>query len=132
MAKAHLLPHLAGEALDLERRRVGVGELVGGANADLELARRHLGVDRLGRAAHDRAGDGDHVLGAERVPERERFGRLVGVEDELHEPGAVTQVDEDDAAVVAAAMDPAGDPNLGIDGVCRGRRRTTCRGSGWR
>ena len=40
VAKPHLLPHLAREALDLERRRVRVRELVRGADAELELAGR--------------------------------------------------------------------------------------------
>ena len=37
---------------------------------------------------------------------RERRG-AIGIADDLHEAFAVAQVDEDDAAVVAAAMDPA-------------------------
>ena len=57
----------------------------------------------------------DHVLGAQRVrgwrvPSR----RALGVEDELDDPGAVAQVDEDQAAVVTAAMDPAGDASAGV------------------
>ena len=39
------------------------------------------------------------------------------MEDELDEPGAVAEVDEDQAAVVAAAVHPAGDPRLGVDPV---------------
>ena len=39
------------------------------------------------------------------------------MEDELDDAGAVAQVDEDQAAVVAAAVDPAGDPGLGVDPV---------------
>ena len=77
----------------------------------------HLGVDGLGRAANDRARDGDHVLGAQRVAERERVACLVGVEDELDEPGPVPQVDEDEPAMVATAVDPARDPDLGIAAV---------------
>ena len=37
------------------------------------------------------------------------------MDDELHEPGAVAQVDEDQPAVVAAAMDPAGHPHRVAD-----------------
>ena len=37
------------------------------------------------------------------------------MEDELDDPGAVAQVDEDQAAVVAAAMDPAGDAHVLAD-----------------
>jgi hypothetical protein len=43
--------------------------------------------------------------------------RLVRVEDELHQAGAVAQVDEDQAAVVAAAVHPPRDPQLGVDAV---------------
>jgi hypothetical protein len=38
-----------------------------------------------------------------------RFGRGLGVEHELHDPGPVTQVDEDEPAMVAAAVNPARD-----------------------
>ena len=41
------------------------------------------------------------------------------MEDELDDAGAVAQVDEDQPAVVAAAVDPAGDPHLGIDPVAQ-------------
>src|SRR5204862_3832851 len=40
-----------------------------------------------------------------------------GGEDQLHEPGAVTQVDEDESAVVAAAVHPARHPHAGVDPV---------------
>ena len=51
------------------------------------------------------------------------------MEDELDDAGAVAQVDEDQAAVVAAAVDPAGDPRLGVDPVAAAPGRTRCRGS---
>ena len=51
------------------------------------------------------------------MAELERLPRLVRVEHELHQPGAVAEVDEDQAAVVAAAMHPAGDADLGVDAV---------------
>ena len=51
------------------------------------------------------------------------------MEDELDDAGAVAQVDEDQAAVVAAAVDPAGDPRLGVDPVAEHLRRTRCRGT---
>ena len=41
--------------------------------------------------------------------------RLLGVEGALHEPAAVAHVDEDQAAVVAAAVDPAGERDGGAD-----------------
>ncbi len=118
MAQARVLADLAGEALDLEGRRLGVGEQLGLGDLQLELARRQVGVDRLLRAADDRAGGAQHVLGAELVGRaRTASPAVVGVEDELDDAGAVAQVDEDQAAVVAAAVDPAGDPRLGVDAV---------------
>ena len=62
-------------------------------------------------------GDREHVLGPQAVRELERLPRLVGVEDELDEPGAVAQVDEHEPAVVAAAVHPARDPGVGVDPV---------------
>ena len=38
-----------------------------------------------------------------------RLGRALGVDDELADAGLVAQVDEDEAAVVAALRDPAGE-----------------------
>ena len=49
--------------------------------------------------------------------ELEGLAGVVGMEDELDDAGAVAQVDEDQPAVVAAAVDPAGDPDLGVDPV---------------
>ncbi len=40
------------------------------------------------------------------------IGGALRVEDQLHETGTVAQVDEDQAAVVAAAVHPAGDTGL--------------------
>ena len=51
VAQARVLPDLAGEALDLEGRRLGVGEQLGVAHLQLDLAGRQLGVDRLRRSA---------------------------------------------------------------------------------
>ena len=65
VAQAKLLPDLARIALDLERRRLGVGEQLGRPRADLELPGRKLWIDRLLGAADDRPGDGEDVLGAQ-------------------------------------------------------------------
>jgi hypothetical protein len=40
-------------------------------------------------------------------------GRDLRIGDDLHDAGAVPQVEEHDPAVVAAGRDPAGDPDLG-------------------
>ncbi len=39
-----------------------------------------------------------------------RFGGDGGVNDHLHDAVAITKVDEDQAAVVASAVDPTGEP----------------------
>src|SRR5262249_26903731 len=117
VAEPQLLSDLAGEALDLERRRLRVGEELRPADEDLDLAGRHLGVDRLLRAPHDLALGADHVLGAQLVPELERAAGRVGVEDELDESGAIAEVDEHEPAVVAAPVDPARDALLRADAV---------------
>ena len=54
-----------------------------------------------------------------------RLGRGLGMEHELHDPGAVAQVDEDQPAVIAAAVHPAGDARL----ACRPARRQLARTS---
>ena len=83
----------------------------------LDLAGRQVRVDRLGARRTTVAGRAEHVLGPQLVGQLECLAGGVGVEDELDDAGAVAQVDEDQAAVVAAAMDPAGDPRLGVDPV---------------
>ena len=63
----------------------------------------------LNRNRHDLAVRAEDVLGPQPLGERVRGGRRLGVEDELHDPGAVAQVDEDQPAVVAAPVHPARD-----------------------
>ena len=117
VAQPQLLPHLTREALDLERRRVGVGEHIRSGDPDLELARRELGVDGLRIPAHDLPGRGDHVLGSQPVGEIVGASRRLGVEHELHEPGAVSQVDEDQPAVIAPPVYPTGDARSRVEPV---------------
>ena len=117
IAQAGLLAHLAGEGLDLEGGRLGVREQLGAPDPDLDLPGGQVGIDRLGRALHHPALGAEHVLGAQLVPQLEGLPRLVRVEDQLHQPGPVAQVDEDEAAVVAPAMDPARDAHLRVDPV---------------
>jgi hypothetical protein len=52
------------------------------------------------------SGHRDAELVAQRFGDRERR-RAIRIADDLHETLAVAEVDEDDAAVVAPAMDPA-------------------------
>ena len=94
--------------VDRERRRLRLRERRDLGDLHLDLAGRDVRVDVLRRAAHDLALRGQDVLGTQPLGGRERLG-LVGVEDELDDPGAVAEVDEDEPAVVATAVHPAGD-----------------------
>ena len=96
---------LAGLRLvrDLERRRLGAVQQVDHLRDDLDLPRRHLGVHRVGGAQAHLALDRDDELG----PELGHNWSFAGVADDLREPVPVTDVQEDDAAVVAVGVDPA-------------------------
>ena len=59
------------------------------------------------------------MLGAQALGGSVRLGGGLGMEHELHEPGAIAQVDEDQPAVVAPAVHPAGDAH----GLADPRRR---------
>ena len=80
--------------------------MLGLAHVDLDLARLEVRVDVLLVAADDLPRGAQHVLGPQ--PLRERKRRRLGVERQLDDPGAVAQVDEDDAAMVAPAVHPPG------------------------
>ncbi|OIQ68846.1 hypothetical protein GALL_495560 [mine drainage metagenome] len=71
-------------------------------------------VDRAGFAHHHLAGDGDHTFGPDRVGGGERRG--AGGEHALGNAVMVPQVDEQQAAVVALGVNPAGKTRL-IAGV---------------
>ena len=49
----------------------------------------------------------DHVLGADLIGDTVSLGRLGGVEHDLDQAAAIAQIDEDQVAVVTAAVDPA-------------------------
>jgi hypothetical protein len=51
--------------------------------------------------------DGHDEFGAEFFGFRVRFGVLLTIKDDLDDPGAVAQVDEEELAQVAAAVHPA-------------------------
>ena len=78
---------------------------------DLELdgAGREVRVDVLRSAGRDLAGRAQDELVADVVRRLRGFGGAFRVDDELADAGRVAEVDEDEAAVVAAARDPAGE-----------------------
>src|SRR4030095_5586655 len=75
----------------------------------LELAGRQLWIDGGRRARDDLAADGDHALEAQRLGGLEQRARAV--EHALRDPVVVAQIDEEQIAVIALAMQPAGEPN---------------------
>ena len=106
VAQAQRLVHVLLVELERQRRRAADDlELV---DLELDLAGRHVRVDRLGAARDERPLGAEHELVPDLVRELGRLGRQLGVDHELRDPGAVTEVDEDQAAVVAAARGPAG------------------------
>ncbi len=80
---------------------------------DLDRAGLEARVDRLRRAAANEPGHLEHVLVADRARDFVRAGVDFGVENDLGDAEPVTQVDEDQAAEVAAPIDPA----VELDGV---------------
>ncbi len=62
-----------------------------------------------GRALDDLAANLNDELVAQLLGELGRCGRVLGVDHELHDAALVSQVDEDEPAVVAPAGDPAGE-----------------------
>src|SRR5205085_6824494 len=95
--------------VDRERRRLGDGEPLRVADLELDVAGGEDGVLVALLALDDLASDADDVLGAQTLGDVEARAR---VEDELDEAAAVAQVDEDQPAVVAAAVHPAGDADV--------------------
>ena len=96
--------------LERQRRRRGQdGELL---DLDLDLARRHLWIDRLRRAPDDGAARLEDELVADTVRDFGRLRRVLGVQDELRDAGLVAKVDEDEPAVVAPPRRPTGERHL--------------------
>ena len=74
---------------------------------NLDLARRHLGIDRVLVAQPHLAHRGDHVLRPHLLALRVPFGNQVVIQHHLRNAGAVAQIQKDQVAVVAAPVHPA-------------------------
>jgi hypothetical protein len=70
-------------------------------NVDFDLAGGQVGIDGAFGAVIDDALDGDDVFGADGLGQTVGLGVGLRVEDQLGEAFAVSEIDEDDAAVVA-------------------------------
>ena len=103
---------------DGERRGLRGREDFQRGDVDLDFPGRQVRVDRRLAAGTDDAAGAEDVFGAdaEREVENLAFGALV--EGELHDAGAVAQIDEDEGAKVSLALAPAVDDNLFADVRC--------------
>ena len=97
-----------------------------GGGGDLDFAGGNFGIVGAGGAGADFAGDGDDAFAAEGGGALEKLpGQIGGVEDGLGAAFAVADINKDEAAEVAAGMDPAGED----DGLARrGRAAIGCNG----
>src|SRR4029079_463254 len=93
--------------VDVERRRLRLAQDRHGARSELDGPGWEARVLGPRQPRRDVALDGDHELAPD--PARDRVGlRPLGlVDDDLGDPVPVAEVEEDQLAVVAAAMDPA-------------------------
>ena len=110
-----------------ERRQSRVIEDAQFGGFDLDFAGRHLGIDSVLVAQAHLADGGDDVLRPHLFALRVAFGSEFFVEHNLGNAAAVAQVEEDEVAVIAAAVDPAHQHNV-FAGVRRraDRRRYGC------
>src|SRR5208282_5999570 len=107
---AMLEPHRFRDVLlvELEGRGERDVEDLDMVGEDLDLAAGRLGVDgALGSRPHE-PGRGNDEFMTQLFGDGKGRG-AVGIAHDLHQAFAVAQIDEDDAAVVASAMDPAAD-----------------------
>ena len=86
---------------------------------DLDFAGGHFGIDGVGIAEAHLPNGGDDVLGADLFTFQVAFRSQFLVEDDLGDAGAIAEVEEDEVAVVAAAIDPAHEDDLlaGVGGA---------------
>ncbi len=83
---------------------------------ELDFAGGHVGVGEAFAAVAEDSGDGDDVLGARGFGLGVSFGADFLIEDDLGDAGAVAEVEEDEIAVVAAAIYPTHEGD-GLAGV---------------
>ena len=102
-------------ALHREGHRLGTRQDPALPDLHLDLAGRHLRVDLVRVAPYDLALDLDDVLETRGVQGLGRLQRALRVDDRLDDAAPVADVEEDHAAVIAAAVDPPLDLRLLAD-----------------
>ena len=93
--------------VELERERRGARDDRQLVDRELDGTGRHPVVDGLRRARDELAARLQHELVADLPRQRRRLRRPLGVDHELRDARAVTEVDEHEPAVVATARSPA-------------------------
>ncbi len=115
------LLRVLGVAEHRQRQLAGGRQHLDIGGEDLDRAGRQVRVDRILGPRLDRTVDPDHPFGAHRLGGLE--GRRVRVGDHLGQAVVVAQVDEQEAAVVAHPVDPAGEAD-GLADVSGAERAT--------
>ena len=110
--------------VELERQRRRARDDAERRHLDLDGAGRQVRVDGVGCTGDDLALGLEDELVADLLRELRRFGRMLGVDHELRDPGAVAEIDEDEPAVVASARRPAGRASCACRRAPREARRT--------
>ena len=110
--------------LDRERRRRRRVEDAELRSDDLDRAGGQVGVHGVVRAPFDRAANDQHELRPQMARPLVGTRARVGAEDDLDQTPPIAQVHEDDAPVVAAALNPAGHHDLAADGLLGHLHRT--------
>ena len=105
MAQAQLLVDV-GILVDRKRWRLRDREHGAAAGTQLDLAGLAPGIDVLGGAQPELALEAEHPLEPGLPGSAVRLGRVVGIDDHLEDAGVITEVDEDEPAMVATPVDP--------------------------
>jgi hypothetical protein len=100
-------------------REVRVVENANLRGLDLDFARGHFGIDGVRIAQAHLADGGDDVFGTDLLAFQVAVGSELLIEDNLGDAAAVPEVEKDEVAVIAAAIDPAHEDYLlaGVGGA---------------
>ena len=101
--------------IERERKRLGPVENRQARGQDFDLARSEIGIFRAGQARRDPAFHLDDIFVFQMMRGLRDFGIFLRAKDDLGESFAIAQIDENDAAVIAPGMDPAGEFDLLAD-----------------
>ena len=99
----------------MEGRHEALGEHLELRRLDLDLAGRHLGVDRLGGPLEHLPLGADHPLGPQPLGRGQQISVQIPTEGDLGEAVPVAQEDEQDASLAPDGVHPAADGGVASD-----------------